>query len=77
MFEILYIYSIYVNYPFYQQLLGPKVIQVFSCSTQLNMKFQLLIKTKIKPFLAFKLSNVVFIMLINVNIYERDNAQLS
>ena len=39
------------------------------CSTQLSTKFQRFIKTKIqknKTFLAFKLSNVVFIMLINV-----------
>ena len=28
-------------------LSGPEVIQLFSCSTQLSMKFQLLIKTKI------------------------------
>ena len=27
---------------------GPEVIQLFSCSTQLSMKFQLLIKTKIQ-----------------------------
>ena len=27
---------------------GPKVIKLFSCSTQLSMKFQLLIKTKIQ-----------------------------
>ena len=43
-----------------------EVIKNFSCSTQLSMKFQL-IKTemsKIKIFLAFKLSDVVFIMLI-------------
>ena len=26
---------------------GPEVIKLFSCSTQLSMKFQLLIKTKI------------------------------
>ena len=26
---------------------GPKVIKLFSCSTQLSMKFQMLIKTKI------------------------------
>ena len=30
-----------------QMLSGPKVIKLFSCSTQLSMKFQLLIKTKI------------------------------
>ena len=48
---------------------GPEVIQLFSCSTQLNKKFQLLIKTKIpkvKKFFALSLSDVVFIMLINV-----------
>ena len=51
-------------------VLDPEVINIFSCSTQLSMKFQLLMKTKkaerIKYFLAFKLSDVVFIMLINV-----------
>ena len=48
----------------------PKVIKFFSCSTQLSTKFQLLIKTKIptKMFLALSLSDVVFIMLINVKI---------
>ena len=45
---------------------GPEVIKHFSCSTQLRMKFQLLIKTKMLTFLAFKLSDIVFIMLINV-----------
>ena len=47
---------------------GPGVIKLFSCSTQLSTKFQLLIKTKIltKKFLALSLSGVVFIMLINV-----------
>ena len=35
------------------------------CSTQLSTKFKLLIKTKMLV-LAFKLSDVVFIMLINV-----------
>ena len=41
----------------------------FSCSTQQSTKFQLLIKNKIltnKKFLALSLSDVVFIMLINV-----------
>ena len=28
---------------------GPKVIKLFSCSTQLSTKFQLLIKAKIQP----------------------------
>ena len=63
---------------------GPEVIKLFSCSTQLSRKFQLLIKTKIQAknnCLALSLSDVVFIMLINVkmptivgifNIYEQD-----
>ena len=43
----------------------------FSCLSQLGMKFQRLKITtckclKIKTFLAFKLSDVVFIVLINV-----------
>ena len=61
---------------------GPEVITL-SCSTQLSMKLKPLIKTKmlkIKTFLAFKLSDVVSIMLINVklptiwhfNIYKYD-----
>ena len=48
---------------------GPEVIQLFSCSTQLSTKFQLLIKLKywqIKKFHASILSDVVFILLINV-----------
>ena len=47
----------------------PRSYKTFSCSIQLCMKFHLPLKTKklkIKTFLAFKLSNVVFIMLINV-----------
>ena len=46
----------------------PEVIKLFSCSTQLSTKFQLLIKAKIltKKFLVLSLSDVVFIMLINV-----------
>ena len=55
---------------------------MFSCSTQLSMKFQLLIKgkmTKNKVFLAFKDSNSVFIMLINNKTLTIDklHAQLS
>ena len=49
---------------------GPEVIKLFSCSTQLSMKYQLLIKTKIPPnkeVSCFKsLRCCVFIMLINV-----------
>ena len=43
---------------------GPEVVKKILCSTQLSMKFQLLINTKIKRFLDFSLSDVVFIMLI-------------
>ena len=46
----------------------PRCYKSLSCSTQLSMKFQLLIKLKfqqIKKFLALSLSGVVFIMLIN------------
>ena len=49
---------------------GPEIIKLFSCSTQLSTKFQLLIKTKIptnKEVSCLKsLRYVVFIMLINV-----------
>ena len=49
---------------------GPGVIKLFSCSTQLSTKFQLLIKTKkkkkAKKFLALSVSDVVFILLIKV-----------
>ena len=48
---------------------GPKIIKLFTCSTQLSMKFQLLTNTKyrqIKKFLALSFSDVVFIMHINV-----------
>ena len=48
---------------------GPEVIKLFSCSTQLSAKFQLLIKLKylqMKKFLALSFSDAVFIMLINV-----------
>ena len=48
---------------------GLEVIKLFPCSSQLSTKFQLLIKTKyrqIKKCLALSLSDVVFIVLINV-----------
>ena len=48
---------------------GLEVIKLFSCSTQLSMKFLLLINIKmlkITIFLALKLPNVVIILLINV-----------
>ena len=47
----------------------PQGYKTFSCSTRLSTKFQLLIKTKtrqMKKFLALSLSDVVFIMLINI-----------
>ena len=47
----------------------PRGHKTFSISTQLSMKFQLLIKIKyrqIKKFLALNLLDIVFIMLINV-----------
>ena len=50
----------------------PQGYKLFSCSTQLSMKFQLHIKIntcipkKVKMFLTLSLSDVVFIMLINV-----------
>ena len=43
--------------------------RLFSCSTQLSTKFQLLLKLNylhMKKFLALSLSEVLFIMLINV-----------
>ena len=49
---------------------GSEVIKLSSSSTLLSMKFNMLIKTKMlqnKTFLALKLSDVEFIMLINVN----------
>ena len=50
----------------------PEVIKLLSCSTQLSMKFQLLIKTKMlttDEVSCFEsLSDVVVIMLINVKI---------
>ena len=48
---------------------GPKVIKLFSCSTQLSTKIKLLIKLKyrqLKKCLALSFSDVVLIMLINV-----------
>ena len=49
---------------------GPEVIKLFSCSTQLSMKFQLLPKKfkcgTINSYIAFKLSEVEFIMVTNV-----------
>ena len=46
----------------------PEVIKLFSCSTQLSTKFQLLIKTITtnEEVSCLSLSDVVFLMLINV-----------
>ena len=55
-----------LNYSNYH---GNEVVKLFSCSTLLSMELQMLIKTKmlkIKDFLVLILSDVVFIMLINV-----------
>ena len=44
-------------------------MKLFSCSTQLSIKFQLLIKGKMmknNDLSCFKLSDIVFILLINV-----------
>ena len=59
---------------------GPEVIKLFSCSTQLSTKLQLLKYRKMKKFLALSISDVVFIMLINVKmptIVDKYRAQLS
>ena len=51
----------------YQRL----VIKLIPCSNQVSMKFQLLMKTKMlkgKAFTCFRISDVVFVMLINVEI---------
>ena len=52
-----------------QEKTGREVTKLFSCSTQLSTKFELLIKLKyrqMKNVLALSLSDVVFIMLIHV-----------
>ena len=44
---------------------GPEVIKLFSCSTQLSSKFQLIIKTKIlinEEVYYFEIFDVIFIM---------------
>ena len=71
---------------------GLKLIQLFSCLTQLSMKFQLLMKTQMQKnhnfsFHALKLSDVVLILLINAkmptincwhfSIYEQDKISCS
>ena len=57
------------TYLFNSAMTGPEVIKLFSYITQLSTKFQQLIKLKywqMKTLLALSLSDVVFIMLINV-----------
>ena len=59
---------------------GFKVIELFSCSTQLSMKYHLVVKAKMENYLAFRLTDAEFIKLISVlkhakncwhfNIYE-------
>ena len=58
----------FAGYLFNKYQNGPDIKNLFSCSTQLRAKFQLLIKTKIQTTeeVSFSLSDVVFIMLINV-----------
>ena len=72
-FHTLYLFLIFSYDDFFMHVdrisTGPEIIKLFSCSTQLSMKFQMLIKTIIltKKFLALSLSDV-FIMQINVKI---------
>ena len=52
-----------------KEKIGSKVIKLSSFLKQLNMKFQVLIKSKmlkVRIFHALKFSDAVFIMLINV-----------
>ena len=54
----------------YNLRIQPREYKRFSCSNQLNIKFQLLIESKIlkKSHFTVKHSGVVFILLINVKI---------
>ena len=59
---------------------GPEVIKLFICSTQLSMKFQLLIKTKmLKNIVVFCFQTLKCCICWHFNIYEHDkyHAQLS
>ena len=69
---------------FIGKTLGPEVIKLFSCSTQLSIKFQLLIKTEKDRYFLLLGSHMIFILLIivkmpTINIYKQDkfHAQLS
>ena len=51
----------------------PEVVKLFSCSTPLIMKFQLLIESKMLTiFYAHNTENDVFNLLINIKIYEQN-----
>ena len=68
-FVVSFLVSLLVLHSSEEERAGPDIIILFSCSTQLSTKFQQPTKTKIlkqKNNFAFKLSYVVFIMLINV-----------
>ena len=57
----------YSIFDYKMSLSGPEIIKRFSCSTQVSTKLVLVLKYRqIKKFLALSLSDVVFIMLINV-----------
>ena len=58
---------IYMTKQITRYCLGPEVIKLFSCSTQLSNGFQLLIKSKMlknKSVLPFKLSDVVHVLIM-------------
>ena len=67
-FVVSFLVSFLVLHSSEEESAGPEIIKLFSCSTQLSTKFQQPTKTNIlkkKNFFAFKLSYIVFIMLIN------------
>ena len=52
---------------------GPPVIKLFSCSTQMSMKFALQIKFKLLTFASFFLLNIAEHENISANKYENAN----
>ena len=52
---------------------GPKVIKLFSCSTQLSMKFVLLINLRLLIIAIFFLLNIEEHENFSANIYENAN----
>ena len=52
---------------------GPKVIKLFSCSTQLSMKFVLLINPKLLTIANFFLINIAEHEIFSANKYENAN----